>query len=129
MASLALPTLPRPLVWLLFVACAGCGAALAGPSTSGPVTVDVPVQTAPPPDKKDPPRPPSPGFGYLWVAGHWDNVDGNYIWKEGRWIPAKADYEYVRAHYDFDAARGSWIYHRPHWKRRHAAVPDGGTGS
>jgi hypothetical protein len=99
-----------------------CGATLGGEGASAPVTVDVVVPSAPPPDRTDPPRPPAPAFGQIWVAGHWDNLDGIYVWKEGRWVPGRADYEYVRARYDFDGAKQSWIYHRPHWKRRHAAA-------
>ena len=113
-------------------AAAGCGAALdeAGGATAA-VVVDVPVPSPPPPDRAEPPRPVSPGFGYIWVAGHWDNLDGAYIWKDGRWLKGRSDYEYVRGRYEFAAAKQQWIYHRPHWKRRHAAAlvvaTDGGV--
>jgi hypothetical protein len=32
-------------------------------------------------------------------------------------MQGKADYEYVRARYEHDAQ--GWVFHRPHWKRRH----------
>lgn len=104
---------------------AGCGAGIAGgsggaaaPSTAGAVQVDVIVPKQPPPDKTDPAKPAAPGFGYIWVAGHWDWVEGIYLWKEGRWMQGRAGYEYVRARYDFDGGQRQWIYRRPHWKRR-----------
>jgi hypothetical protein len=67
---------------------------------------------APPPET----RPPSPGFGYIYVAGYWEWIDGSYVWHPGRWIPGKADYELVRARYE--AKNGAWIFYKPHWKRR-----------
>jgi hypothetical protein len=108
---------------------AGCGATLGGEgaatstsSSSPEVVVDVPVSSAPPPDRTDPPRPRAPGFGYIWVAGHWDNLDGAFIWKDGHWQQGRRDYEYIRARYEFDSAKRIWIYHRPHWKLRHAVA-------
>ncbi len=102
---------------------AACGP-IAGGETSSPgkVVVDVVVPSGPPADRTET-KPPAPGPGHLWIAGHWDNIDGIYVWKEGRWLQARPDYEYVRARYDFDSSKQLWIYHRPHWKRRHAATP------
>jgi hypothetical protein len=79
--------------------------------------IDVPVQSPPPPEKAEAARPAAPGFGYIWVGGYWDYLDGNYIWRDGRWVQGKPDYEYVRARYDNDAGKG-WVFHRPHWKKR-----------
>jgi WXXGXW repeat (2 copies) len=109
------------LCWALLPACGATLGPDGVPSSSNAVTVDVVVSSPPPADKTDPARPPAPAFGYIWVAGHWDNLDGNYIWKSGRWVQGRPDYEYVRARYDFDSTRQVWVYHRPHWKRRHAA--------
>jgi hypothetical protein len=50
------------------------------------------------------------------VAGYWDYLDGNYVWRSGRWLQGKADYEYVRARYE--VVGQAWVFHRPHWKRR-----------
>ena len=52
----------------------------------------------------------------IWVAGYWDYLDGNYIWRDSRWVQGKPDYEYVRARYEYDGQ--AWTFHRPHWKRR-----------
>jgi hypothetical protein len=100
-----------------------CGPIAGGGDTATPgkVVVDVVVPSGPPADRTET-KPASPGPGHIWVAGHWDNIDGNYVWKEGRWLQARPDYEYVRARYDFDSSKQLWIYHRPHWKRRHAQV-------
>ena len=88
-----------------------------GSSGEGKTQIDVPVQSPPPPEKAEGARPAAPGYGYIWVAGYWDYLDGNYIWRDGRWVQGKPDYEYVRARYDNDAGKG-WVFHRPHWKRR-----------
>lgn len=77
----------------------------------------VQVREAPPPDKTDVDKPQAPGYGYIWVAGYWDYLDGNYLWREGRWMQGKQDYEYVRARYE--QSNGAWVFHRPHWKKRH----------
>ena len=107
----------------LFLAVSGCGI-LSSSSTgdqSNKVTIE--VNSAPPADKveKADARPTSPGFGYIWVNGYWDYLDGNYVWRSGRWTQSRPDYEYVRARYEFDGK--AWLFHRPHWKRRHAATP------
>jgi len=119
-----IPT-PRLASLPLLAFAAGCAAALGGGEGAGPagsVTVAVVVPSPPPAEGADraaPSRPAAPGFGYIWVAGHWDNVDGLYVWKPGRWVQGRAGYDYVRARYEFDAQRRQWIYHRPHWRRRH----------
>jgi hypothetical protein len=81
------------------------------------------VNDAPPPDKAEGARPASPGFGYIWVAGYWDYLDGNFIWRDGRWVQGKPDYEYVRARYQYDNAGKTWVFYRPHWKRRAETAP------
>ena len=81
------------------------------------------INDAPPPDKSEGAHPAAPGFGYIWVPGYWDYLAGSFIWCDGRWIAGKPDYEYVRASYQFDSQNKSWVFHRPHWKRRAAAQP------
>jgi hypothetical protein len=101
---------------------AGCATLSSSGSPSGnPDTqIDVPVSSAPPPEKTESARPAAPGFGYIWVQGYWDYLAGNYIWRDGRWVQGKPDYEYVRARYEYTGKE--WVFHRPHWKRRqHAA--------
>ena len=78
--------------------------------------IDVPVNSPPPAEKTEGARPAAPGYGYIWVGGYWDYLDGNYIWRDGRWVQGKPDYEYVRARYEYDGK--AWVFHRPHWKRR-----------
>ena len=81
------------------------------------VNVDVLVPQPPPPEKSES-KSVAPGFGYIWVAGHWDFVEGIYVWKAGRWLQGKPGYEYVRARCDYDGAQKSWVFRRSHWKRR-----------
>jgi hypothetical protein len=99
-----------------FAGCATLSSSSSNPSGEGKNQIDVPVNSQPPPEKTEGSRPTSPGFGYIWVAGYWDYLDGNYIWRDGRWVQGKPDYEYVRARYDYDGK--AWMFHRPHWKRR-----------
>jgi hypothetical protein len=105
------------VVMLGFVGgCATLSSSSGNPSGDNKTQIDVPVNSQPPPEKTEAARPASPGYGYIWVAGYWDYLDGNYIWRDGRWVQGKPDYEYVRARYDYDGK--AWVFHRPHWKRR-----------
>ena len=114
----------RTIALTLMLSLSGCAAlSSSGPSgqanNSAGSQLDVQVAEAPPPEKVEADKPASPGFGYIWVSGYWDYLDGNYIWRSGRWVQGKPDYEYVRARYD--QANGRWVFHRPHWKRRHSS--------
>jgi hypothetical protein len=114
--------LPHVLA-LAFAASTGCSVISSDTSandTKNALTVQ--VAKAPPQEKEEAKEhPASPGFGFIWVGGYWDYLDGNYVWRDGRWVQGKPDYEYVRARYEFDGK--SWVFHRPHWKKRHS---DGG---
>jgi hypothetical protein len=100
--------------------CASLSSSSTASAVDGKNLITVPVSSQPPPDKPEGSRPAVPGFGYIWVAGYWDCLDGNYIWRDGRWVQGKPDYEYVRARYEYDGK--SWLFHRPHWKRRHTVA-------
>jgi hypothetical protein len=89
-----------------------------GGNTANALTVQVNQQ---PPAEKTEEKTSAPGFGYIWVAGYWDYLDGNYVWRPGRWVQGKPDYEYVRARYEYDGK--TWVFHRPHWKKRKADQP------
>ncbi|HEY2747792.1 MAG TPA: YXWGXW repeat-containing protein [Polyangia bacterium] len=97
-----------------FAGCATLSSSSGNPS--GDSQIDISVNSAPPAEKAEGARPAAPGYGYIWVGGYWDYLDGNYIWRDGRWVQGKPDYEYVRARYEFDGK--AWVFHRPHWKRR-----------
>ncbi|MDB4965671.1 MAG: hypothetical protein JWN44_1360 [Myxococcales bacterium] len=107
-------------------ATSGC-ATLSGNTESGngetKNQVTVQVNSAPPAEKTEANRPAAPGFGYIWVAGYWDYLDGNYVWRDGRWVQGKPDYEYIRARYEYDGK--AWLFHRPHWKKRAAKITEG----
>ena len=109
----------RTIALVLMIGFAGCAtlSSSSGSSSGNPENqIDVSVNSAPPPEKTEGTRPAAPGYGYIWVAGYWDYLDGNYIWRDGRWVQGKPDYEYVRARYEYDGK--AWVFHRPHWKRR-----------
>lgn len=107
---------------LVVLLTSGCAILSSSSSSSGDANkVTIEVSAAPPPEKieKADARPASPGYGYIWVNGYWDYLDGNYVWRSGRWTQARQDYEYIRARYEYDGK--TWLFHRPHWKRRRAA--------
>lgn len=65
-------------------------------------------------------RPAAPRDGFVWVAGAWDYIDGNHIFREGHWVRQLPGYEYVPAAYEYDGR--AWWFHVPHWKRHHDAA-------
>ncbi len=98
--------------------CAAVSATTSQTSTaSHQLVIDVPSA---PPDPKPEVKTPCPAPGHIWVAGYWDYIDGHHVWRDGRWIEGKRDYEYVRARYEFDGK--TWLFHVPHWHKRAAAV-------
>jgi hypothetical protein len=111
--------MPRLLTWCCLLALSlgtGCAMFSSSRASEPHAALDLQVQKAPPADRDEGTRPTAPGPGYLWVAGYWDYLDGNYLWRSGHWLPNQPQFEYVRARYDFDGS--GWIFHRPHWKRR-----------
>jgi hypothetical protein len=117
----------RTITLALLLAASACGTlSSSSGSRAGDTQSQLTVQVAqaPPADKVED-KSSAPGYGYIWVAGYWDYLDGNYIWRPGRWVQGKPDYEYVRARYE--QTGGQWLFHRPHWKRRHA--PQSALGS
>ena len=113
----------RALSLSVFLALSGCAILSSSFAAGDQNNLTLEVSAAPPLEKieKLESRPASPGYGYIWVIGYWDTLDGNYIWRSGRWTQSRPDYEYVRARYEFDSK--TWLFHRPHWKRRHAQNP------
>ncbi len=105
---------------LSLLSATGCGL-ISSESSSGDTknALTVQVNAAPPAEKEEASKPSAPGYGFIWVSGYWDYLDGNYVWRDGRWVQGKSDYEYVRASYANEG--GSWVFHRPHWKRRATA--------
>lgn len=112
-----------PIVLSLSLGLGGCAFLSSSGPTDAKDALSVQVNDAPPPDKAEGARPAAPGFGYIWVAGYWDYLAGNFIWRDGRWVQGKPDYEYVRARYQFDSQGKTWVFYRPHWKRRAVDAP------
>ena len=109
----------RTIALALMIGLSGCATlSSSSGSSSGDskAQIDISVNSAPPAEKAEGARPTAPGYGFIWVGGYWDYLDGNYIWRDGRWVQGKPDYEYVRARYEYDGK--AWVFHRPHWKRR-----------
>ena len=110
----------RSIVLSLSLFSFGCSAVSATTSqtstTAQQLVVEVPNA---PPDPQPDVKTACPGPGHIWVAGYWDYIAGHHVWREGRWLQGKPDYEYVRARYE--QSNGGWVFHRPHWKRRHSS--------
>lgn len=104
----------RSIVLCFALSAVGCAAVTTQTSSTTPTLVmTVPN---PPPDPKEEEKPASPGPGYIWVAGYWDYIGGHHVWREGRWMQSKPNYEYVRARYAYDGH--SWQFYVPHWHHR-----------
>jgi hypothetical protein len=104
---------------LVSFGCAAVSSTTSQTSTaSQQLVIEVPSS---PPDPKPEVKTPCPGPGHIWVAGYWDYIGGHHVWRDGRWLQGKPDYEYVRARYEFDGK--AWQFHVPHWHRRAVTQP------
>lgn len=66
----------------------------------------------------EPPAPrveaaPAPREGYVWAPGYWSWDGSNYVWVEGRYVPALAGYTYVAPHWE--AVNGGWVLIGEQW--------------
>jgi len=66
----------------------------------------------------EPPAPriedmPAPREGYVWAPGYWSWDGSNYVWVEGRYVPALAGYTYVAPHWE--AVDGGWVLRSEQW--------------
>lgn len=82
--------------------------------TARSLEVDVPSA---PPEAPAEVQTASPGPGHIWVAGYFDFIGGRHVWRAGRWVETKPGYEYIRARYEWTGK--AWVFHVPHWKKRH----------
>ena len=51
--------------------------------------------------------------GYVWAPGYWNWDGSNYVWVEGRYVPALAGYSYVAPHWE--AVNGGWVLRGEQW--------------
>jgi len=94
-------------------------ATIAAPATTAPMYVApaaaapdlVVVQTEPPAPRVE--DMPAPREGYVWAPGYWSWDGSNYVWVEGRYVPALAGYSYVAPHWE--AAGGGWVLRGEQW--------------
>jgi hypothetical protein len=104
-------------IWL-GVASAATGCYM-GPEGPPPATVTVAADgtvypTAPPPDAIPEYPPPSPGWGYTWIAGYWDWGGYDWSWSPGYWAAQDAAYAYIGPRFVF--VDGRPVYYRPYWR-------------
>ncbi len=81
---------------------AGFFAAVAGTAI---VTAAIVSATQPPPPRVV--YVPAARPGYEWQPGYWSLEGGQWVWIEGRWIPAQPGYRWSPAHWE-PRPDGSW---------------------
>lgn len=75
----------------------------------------VEVQTPPPALQVE--TVPAPVAGQVWIPGHYDYRDGQYVWMSGRYEPAREGYVYVAPRYDSGKYYiGRWDEDEHHYK-------------
>ena len=53
---------------------------------------------------------PAPGPGYLWMAGHWNNVAQRWVWVPGHWeLPPSPSATWVAGHWVQGIAGWVWV--------------------
>lgn len=84
------------------------------PGYAPPRAVEI-AERPPPPQIEE--RPASPDETRVWIAGHWDWVDGRFVWVSGRWQAQRPGYQWIEPAVR-RAPRGGWLYVRGHWRPR-----------
>jgi hypothetical protein len=109
--------LTRTIVLSLSLAAVGCSTVSSTTTQTSTTSRQLVIEVASaPPDPKPEVKSACPGPGHIWVAGYWDYIAGHHVWRDGRWVQGLADYEYVRARYEFDGK--AWQFLVPHWHKR-----------
>jgi WXXGXW repeat (2 copies) len=106
-ASLALAGAFAAPAWSAEVTNATIVGPAAAPAAPGLVVVQVP-----PPAPRVEDMPPARD-GYVWAPGYWSWDGSNYVWVEGRYVPALAGYSYVAPHWE--AVDGGWVLRGEEW--------------
>ncbi|RMD79544.1 MAG: hypothetical protein D6820_08105 [Lentisphaerae bacterium] len=75
----------------------------------------VTVVTVRPPAPRVETRPPMPGRGYVWVAGHWVRQGNKWVWAPGHWVkPPRGHKVWVPGRWV--KSGNGWKYVSGHWK-------------
>ena len=83
--------------------------------------LDVRITTGHPPAIRHEHRPPSPGAGYVWVGGYWNEDAGHWAWVPGRWDRPEASGSYWIAP-RYVHSEGAYIYEPGHWSNQTLVV-------
>ena len=88
-------------------------ATIISPSVAAPVATPglVVVQVEPPAPRVE--AMPAAREGYVWAPGYWSWDGSNYVWVEGRYVPALAGYSYMPPHWE--AVNGGWTLVGEQW--------------
>ncbi len=57
--------------------------------------------------------PPSPGYGYTWVAGYWDWTGYDWNWQSGYWAPNRAGFAYYGPRFIWEGDQ--MVFYRGYW--------------
>jgi hypothetical protein len=53
---------------------------------------------------------PAPGPGYVWMAGHWNNVANRWVWAAGHWeMPPSPSASWVAGHWVQGSSGWNWV--------------------
>ena len=71
--------------------------------------------------RRGPPEPrqeavPQPRRGQVWVPGHWERRDRQFVWVKGTWVRERRGHVFQPAHWE-QRQDGRWYYVKGHWRR------------
>jgi WXXGXW repeat (2 copies) len=107
-----LPTRSRTLLILVSALLALCVGTALPHIAKAQVSLDVTIQTPPPPVHVE--AVPPPRVGYVWAAGYWAWDGHRHIWHKGRWEAERPGQHYVAARWV--EAPGGWHFVPAHWE-------------
>lgn len=94
---------------------AGCYPAFWFPVVvAGAIVAVAIVSSAPPPPPREEAVPQGPP-GYVWQPGFWYLQHDQWVWVQGRWVPAQPGYAWVPPHW-YQRHDGSWQFAPGHWQ-------------
>jgi hypothetical protein len=64
------------------------------------------VYAKPPPDRAEEAQ---PREGFVWTHGYWENVGGEWRWRDGRYEPDRAGYLWRDGHWERHGRTYQWV--------------------
>lgn len=57
----------------------------------------------------------APSARHFWVSGHWQPINGRFVWINGRWDTRREGQRFVQPRHHREGSR--WVYVPGHWER------------